>query len=406
MRSLLIVLLVAVSILSPGQFVYQEEGYNPIHTSAWYLQFAPDARSVGAGESGVASSPDLFSMFWNPAKFAFIEDRIGIAVSFSDYLWMNMMWKFNDKMDMSTGFNTFHASMKIKKRSALAFSFTYFDALNEITFTDEFGQELGTYKPYDLNLDVAYSLRLTSNFSAAVATRYIYSNLGMFQFNNGTEVKPAQSMAFDLAVYYQKPLELGSKEGEIRWGIDLSNIGMKMSYVEDVGDEEFLPANLRLGAGFTYKFDNRNSLSVQFDANKLQVPTTPYYLRDSLGHPVYDKNNNPVIEKGMDPDVSVVKGMVQSWYDAPGGFEEEIHEWAVAGGFEYRYKTFFSARSGIFYEHKIKGNRRYYTAGAGFKAGIFGMDLGLKFPIDRALKDDYISIFYLRTSIAIGIPKK
>ncbi len=402
MKSLLTIALLSVSLWSGAQNYWDDENYNPILTNVQYLQLVPDARSAGMGEAGVASSPDAFSMHWNPAKFAFLENKYGIAVSYSDYLWMNLMWKFNDKMDISTGFNTLHACMKIKEKSALAFSFTYFDAFGDITYTDEYGNELGTFKPLDLNLDLAYSYRFSNTFSAALAGRYIYSRMTQDQSIQAEGKGSASSVAFDLAVYYQQPLELGSRDGEIRWGVDVSNIGMKMAYFFYPEKKSFLPTNLRLGAGFTYYFDENNSLSFQFDANKLLVPTPPVYMRDEMGNPVYDEDGNPVVAEGMDPNVTVCKGMIQSWYDAPGGFKEEMHEWAVAGGFEYRYKTFFSARSGIFYEHKTKGNRRYYTAGAGFRVGIFGMDFGLILPLEEKISDSYVSIFYLRSSAAIS----
>jgi hypothetical protein len=226
-------MLLAFSLLLSGQFVYQEAGYNPIHTSVGYLQYAPDARSVGAGESGVASSPDLFSMFWNPAKFAFIEDRFGIAVSFSDYLWMKSMWNWNDDMSARTGFNTLHSFYRIAERSTLAFSFTYYNALDEITLIDEIGNTLGTYAPLDINLDAGYSFRFSNTFAGGLTARYIYSDFMKDQYINGVHIKAAQSVAFDLAVYYEKPVVLGSKDGKFSWGINLSNLGMKMSYFEN-----------------------------------------------------------------------------------------------------------------------------------------------------------------------------
>ncbi len=404
MRSFLITLLMAVSLLSSGQYYYMDGDNNPIRTAVDYLLIALDARSVGTGESGGASSPDIFSMYWNPAKYAFFEDRFGIAVSFSNYPWMNEMYWFNKDLELSIGFNALHGCWKINDRSALASSFTYYKAFTDVTFTDEFGNQLGTFEPYDLNVDLAYSYRFSDNLSAALAGRYIFSKMIQGQFVQGAETKNASAVAFDMAVYYRKPLSLGSKEGELRLGAGISNIGNKISYVFDADNKRFIPTNLRLGAGFTYRFSEDHSLSCQLDANKLLVPTPPIYMVDSFGLPVYDDEGDLVIAEGMDPNVSVFRGMIQSWYDAPGGLEEEWHEWAFGGGFEYRYKTIFSGRTGIFYENKTKGYRRFFTAGAGFKAGVFEMDMGVKVPIDRAIKDDYFSIFYLRSSIAISVP--
>ena len=379
-----------------------------IRTTAQYLQFVPDARAIGMGQVGAASSPDVHSMHWNPAKYAFLENRFGIGVSYSDVLWMN--WARNKSLgdgdfDLSTGFIVMHSYFSFQERHTLAFSLKSF-SWREITLTDEFGNELGTYTPYEMSVDVAYSYRFSPSFSAALATRYIHSNLTQGQFVQGQDTYIGRSVAFDMAVYYQKPLELGSRDGEIRWGVDISNIGMKMSYIEDDEDKNFLPTNFRIGAGFTCFLDENNSLSIQIDANKLLVPTPPVYLRDSMGVPVYDDDGKPVIAEGKNPNVSVCRGMVQSWYDAPGGFQEELHEWMIAGGLEYRFKTIFSLRSGVLYENKTKGNRQFFTFGGGFGLGPFSMNLGLQVPLNRKLTDDYISIIYLRTSLAINISGK
>jgi len=218
MKSLLIAALLVISLGTAAQY---RQG-NPIRTTADYLQLSPDARSVGMGECGAASSADVFSMHWNPAKFPFSEDKWGIAASYSDYLWMKEFWKFNGEMEWYIGMNTLHGFWNINERSALASSFTYFNPFGEIMFADEFGNELGVYNPYDINFDVSYSYRFTDNLSAAMAARYIYSRLvssGQYIQNPG-EDKNAQSVACDLAVYYQKPLTLGSGEGEVRWGVD------------------------------------------------------------------------------------------------------------------------------------------------------------------------------------------
>ena len=295
MKTLPVLFLMAFSLGSYAQSYWYSDDYNPIRKAADYLQFAPDARSVGTGESGSASSPDIFSMYWNPAKYAFFEDRFGIAVSFSNYPWMKEMYMFSKDLDWTIGYDALHGCWKISDRSAVAFSFTYYKAFSDVTYLDEYGNELGTFDPYDLNVDLAYSYRISDVFSAAVAARYIRSKFfPSGEFIQGVKAKNGNSFACDLAVYYQKPLSLGSGEGELRLGAGISNIGNKMSFLESDNNKLFIPTNLRFGAGFTYRLSDDHSLSCQLDANKLLVPTPPLYLRDSLGQPVYDDNGNPV----------------------------------------------------------------------------------------------------------------
>lgn len=407
MKWFIFLFLLAMSFGSAAQNYWHDDDYHPIYTAFNYLCMAPDARSTGLGDAGVASSPDMHSMYWNPAKYSFMEDRSGIAVSFSDYLWMKEMWKFNNDISLNIGFNTLQAYYKLNKRLALATSFTYFRHFDDIYYTDEFGNDLGIFKPLDINVDLACSYKFTNTLSAALATRYIYSRLAQTQFVQGGEIINVQSVAFDLAVYYEQPVDLGPEGGVIRIGADISNIGNKVSYAEDTEHKQFIPTNLRVGAGFKYNFSENHSLAFQLDANKLLVPTPPIYERDTMtGGPVYDEEGNWVIAEGMDPNVSVFRGMIQSWYDAPGGFREELHEWAFGGGFEYRYKTILALRSGLFYEHKTKGERRYFTTGAGFKFKNFGLDLGINIPIDIPITDSYLAVFYLRTSISVYIPGK
>lgn len=404
MKWFIILCLLVISSWSAAQSYWNDDDNNPIFTSVSYLLMAPDARSTGLGDAGVASAPDIHSMYWNPAKYSFLEERSGISVSYSDYLWMKEMWKFNDDISLNIGFNTLQAYYKLNERLALATSFTYFRLFDEIIYTDAFGNDLGIFKPLDINVDLACSYKFTNTLSAALATRYIFSRLAQSQFVQGGEIINMQSVAFDLAVYYEQPVDFGQEEGVLRIGAQISNIGNKMSYKEDAEHKSFIPTNLRFGAGFTYTFSEKHSLAFQMDANKLLVPTPPVYERDSItGGPVYDDEGNWVIADGMDPNVSVFRGMIQSWYDAPGGFREEMREWAFGGGFEYRYKTILALRSGLFYEHKTKGGRRYFTTGIGCKVKFFGLDLGINIPMDIPITDSYLAIFYLRTSISFDV---
>jgi hypothetical protein len=350
-----------------------QDGSRVITTAVPFLIIAPDARSGGMGEVGVASDPDAQSMHWNPAKYAFIDKKFGFALSYSP--WLRAL--VNDiNLAYLTGF------YKIDDRQAVAASLLYF-SLGDITFTDEFGGDLGTYKPNEFSLDATYSRKFSEVISGAVAARFIYSNLTQGQFVQGAETSPGTSIAADVAVYYHKEVDLGSMGSEVSWGINLSNIGNKISYSKTATKKDFIPTNLRIGGNLKMNFDDYNSLSVLLDFNKLQVPTPPIYQRDSLGNPVYDAQNNPVIEKGMDPNVNTVQGMIQSWYDAPYGLSEEMREWAIAFGLEYWYAKQFALRGGFFYEDKEKGNRKFFTVGAGLRYSVFGLDLSYLIPLEQ-----------------------
>jgi hypothetical protein len=371
-----IILIFLVLSSSIGQNVDKwagQDGSRVITTAVPFLIIGPDARSGGMGEAGVASDPDANSMHWNPAKYAFMDKKFGFATSYSP--WLRAL--VNDiNLAYLSGF------YKIDDRQAVAMSLLYF-SLGDITFTDEFGENLGTYKPNEFSIDATYSRKFSENISGAVAARFIYSNLTQGQFVQGAETSPGTSIAADAAVYYKKEVDLGKMGGEISWGVNLSNIGNKISYSKTATKKDFIPTNLRLGGGIKMLFDDYNTLAVLVDFNKLQVPTPPIYERDSLGNPVYDAENNPVIYKGMDPNVSPVAGIIQSWYDAPNGFSEEMAEWAIATGLEYWYAEQFSLRAGFFYEDASKGNRKFFTVGAGLRYSVFGLDLSYLIPVEQ-----------------------
>jgi len=376
-RGFFIVLLAFASMLLVQSQSYNDlagqEGSRVITTAVPFQIIAPDARSGGMGEAGVASDPDANSMHWNPAKYAFIDKKFGFSMSYSP--WLRTL--VNDiNLAYLSGF------YKIDDRQAVAATLLYF-SLGDITFTDEFGENLGTYNPNEFSFDATYSRKFSEVISGAVAARFIYSNLTAGQFVQGAETSAGTSIAADVAVYYHKEIDLGNMGSEISWGINLSNIGNKISYSKTAVKRDFIPTNLRLGAALKMNFDDYNSLSVLLDFNKLQVPTPPIYLRDSSGNPVYDAENNPVISKGMDPNVNTVQGIIQSWYDAPYGFSEEMREWAIAFGVEYWYAKQFALRTGFFYEDKTKGNRKFFTVGAGLRYSVFGLDLSYLIPMEQ-----------------------
>lgn len=372
-----------------------------INPAVPFLLLAPDSRGTAIGTIGAASKPDVFSMHWNPAKYTFCENNFGVAVSYTPWYWLKI--KDYDPLDLSIGFDAINLYFKINDRMAISTSMVYFST-GGVRFFDEYGGDVGTYQPVEFYNDVSFSYRINEVWSVGLANRLIYSDLTRGQYIHGAKTSPGVSLAADISTYYQKSISLGKMEGEIAWGINISNIGSKISYTETAIKEDFIPTNLKAGIGFTTKFNSSNSLTVLADFNKLLVPTPPVYLRDSLGIPVYNENGDPVIYKGMDPNVSVLKGMIQSWYDAPYGFKEEMQEWSFGIGAEYWFKNMISARSGIYYENKDKGNRRYLTAGLGFRLSYFGFDIAMLLPFEETA----VEAFNMRSSIIfqIGNPKK
>ena len=340
---------------------------NTITTAVPFLIIAPDARAGGMGDIGVASSPDANSMHWNPAKYGFIKKDFGISVSYSP--WLRKL--VNDiNLAYLTGYK------KINDRQVVAMSLRYF-SLGSITFTDNTGNETNHYKPNEFSIDAAYAFRFTNTISGAIAFRYIYSNLTGGGVINNLNTKAGQSGAADVSLYYEKPIEMKKLSSSIAVGLNISNIGAKISYTDNL-DRDFIPTNLRLGVGYNLNIDKVNTMSFLVDFNKLLVPTRPTYFVDS-----FDNAGNRVIDKGKDPDVGIVRGMIQSFYDAPGGFGEEVKEINYSLGLEYWYAKQFSIRAGYFNESKTKGNRKYVTFGAGLRYSIFGLDFSYLLPVTQ-----------------------
>jgi hypothetical protein len=339
---------------------------NTVTTAVPFLMISPDGRAGGMGDAGVSSSPDANSMHWNPAKYAFIEKKSGFAVSYTP--WLKALVNY-----MCSGYLSGYT--KIKKDQFLAGSLRYF-SLGSITFTDASGNVIRDFKPNEFALDVCYSRKLSETFSGGFALRYIHSNL-----TGGTEVqgtgntKAGNSVAADISVYYQKEVEIGSKDAIFSSGLNISNIGAKISYSE-TGTKNFLPTNLRLGPSLKLNLNEYNTLGFSLDFNKLLVPTPPIYDQDSA-------TGEDIIIFGEDPDVSVATGIFQSFSDAPNGFSEELQEVNIGFGMEYVYDNQFAFRGGYFYENKNKGNRQYFTLGAGLRYNVFGLDLAYLIPTDQ-----------------------
>jgi len=340
---------------------------NTITTAVPFLIIAPDARAGGMGDVGVSSSPDGASMHWNSAKFAFIENDMGFSVSYSP--WLRALVS-----DINLAY--IGGYKRIDDKQTIGFSMLYF-SLGDITFTDIQGEVIGNYKPNEFSIDVAYARKLGPVWSGAVAARYIHSNLTQGQYVAGAATHAGNTAAADVAFYYRKPINMKGMAGaRINAGFIISNIGAKISYSDDNTEKDFIPTNLRFGPSLDLDFDEFNSISFMIDINKLLVPTPPIYDKDTATGIDY-------IVAGYDNNVGVVKGMYQSFYDAPGGFEEELREYSFGVAVEYWYDKQFSVRTGYFYENKYKGNRQFFTLGAGLRYNVFGLDFSYLIPTDQ-----------------------
>ena len=342
---------------------------NTITTAVPFLMIAPDARAGAMGDAGVSSSPDINSMHWNPAKYAFMEQDFGLALNYTPWL-RSLVPDIN--LSYLTGYR------RLDDLQTVAFSMKYF-TLGDINYTDQLGNSLGTFRPNEFSLDAAYIRQLGQHLSGAVAARFIYSDLTQGQDAAGMETQAGISYAADVAVYYQRPLEWNTPT-QFAAGVNISNMGNKITYTDDV-NADFIPINLRFGPSLTFELDDYNSLALMVDFNKLLVPTPPVYERDENGQIVFGDDGEPVIAEGRDPNRSVVAGMLGSFSDAPGGFSEELQEFTISAGAEYWYDEQFAIRAGYFHEHENKGNRKYFTVGLGLKYNVFGLDFSYVIPV-------------------------
>jgi hypothetical protein len=360
MKKVTFATLIFLVVLSGNTTLYSQDDLNPIQTVVPFLTIAPDSRAGGMGDAGVATSPDVYSMHWNPAKFAFINGNGGVGLSYTP-------WLRNLVPDINIAYLSGY--MRIDSKQVVSGSLIY-SSLGDVPFTDDFGNLERVFKPNEFALDAAYSRLFSEHFSGGLAFRFIYSNLTGGSYSGGAATKPGISFAADLSGLYKNNLSLFGKDGDWGFGFDFSNIGTKMTY-SDAQVADFIPMNLRVGSSASLLLDQRNKLTVTLDLNKLLVPTPPKY--DESG----------AIVDGMDPNVSVPVAIIHSFYDAPGGFKEEIHEIQYAAGLEYWYNEQFSIRGGYFHENPTKGNRQYFTVGAGFRINIFSLDFSYLIPTEQ-----------------------
>lgn len=348
----LLVFIVGAPTLTMSQPV-QSDGKrnNTIQTAAPFLLITPDARSGAMGDVGVAISPDANSMHWNPAKLAFIDNPTGLSASYTP-------WLRNLVPDVDLGYLSIYH--RLDDRNTIAGALRYF-SYGSIQLTDNSQKDIGVYSPNEFSIEGSFSRKFGDGFSLGTAIRYIRSSLSNGQFN-GQDIQPATALAADASAYFKTGTVMFGKDTELALGLNLSNIGTKMSY-SDGGSKSFLPANMKLGGATTFILDGLSRFTVALDLNKLMVPTSP--IRDSNGK----------IISGRDPDRSVPAGIFGSFNDAPGGFSEEFSEISYSLGTEYWYNKQFAIRSGYFYETPSKGDRRYFTVGAGLKYNVFNLDL-------------------------------
>ncbi len=347
--------------------------FNPVNTSVTSQSIAPDARAAGMGDVGAATDPDVNSQYWNPAKYPFNISRAGVSLNYTP--WLRQL--VND-MDLAYMAGYY----RIGDYSAVSGSLRYF-SLGEVIMGSSITADDGmTIKPYELSLDVAYSLMLSEKFSLAAGVRWIYSDL---TYDYSEDTSPGSAFAADIALYYQNYINLGSRECQLGLGMNISNIGSKISFGGD-DRSEFIPTNLRLGASLMVPIDEYNRFSIAADANKLLVPTYP---KINEGESTSDYEDRVQREYY---DVSSISGIFKSFSDAPGGFSEELQEIQWSVGAEYTYHDQFSVRAGYHHESENKGNRKYFTVGAGFRMSVFSLDAGYVIataksnPLDQTLR--------------------
>lgn len=344
--------------------------FNPVEHAVVSQTIAPDARSAGMGDVGAATDPDVNSQYWNPAKYPFCISRAGIALNYTP--WLRQL--VND-IDLAYVAGYY----RIGDYSAVSGSLRYF-SLGEVMTSD--ADDAMTVNPYEMSLDVAYSLMLSETFSIAAGIRWIYSDL---RYDYTEEASPASAFAADLAMYYNNYINLGSRECQLGIGLNLSNIGSKISYFGD-NRSQFLPANMRLGASLMVPIDEYNRFTIAADANKLLVPTVPVQEEGEDAASYQDR----VIREYS--DVGSISGIFKSFSDAPGGFKEELEEIQWSVGAEYVYHDQFSLRAGYHHESESKGNRKYFTVGGGFRMNVFSLDVGYVIstaqsnPLDQTLR--------------------
>ena len=340
--------------------------FNPVRTGVTSLSVAPDARAGGMGDVGAATDPDVHSQYWNPAKFPFTISRAGIAINYTPWL-----------RKLTTGIALLNAAgyVRLGDYQALSASLRYF-TLGEVE-----GGENITVRPYEMSFDAAYSRMLSEKFSAAVGLRYIYSDISGHYDDNSTA---GSAFAADIALYYNTYLMMGQRECQLSWGLNINNIGSKISYGDD--RSYFIPTNLRLGLSYMIPLNEYNRISISADANKLLVPSMPLQGSDETDEDYQERLDREYYNK------SSISGIFTSFGDSERGFKGEMEEIQWSIGAEYTYNDKFSLRAGYHHESNMQGNRKYATVGAGFRMNVMAIDAGYVIatsasnPLDQTLR--------------------
>lgn len=352
----------------------QDKDANPILTALPSLKIAPEARGGGMGDIGVATLPDVYSQHWNPAKYAFVPSRAGVGLSYTPWL-----SKLVD--DIALIYASGYYKFGYDSNQAISASIRYFK-IGEVPNTDEWGALRGTVNPYEMAIDIAYSRKLTETFSGAVALRYMRADYPSADDNSDSS--PGNAFAADIAGYNESYIMIGEVESLLGLGFNISNIGTKIS-TDGGRTNNFIPTNLRLGGSLTYPLDDYNTLAFNLDMNKLLVPTPPKQ-KEGESNLDFEKRRKEY------RDGSSIGGIFKSFGDAPGGFKEELKEITWSIGAEYTYNNQFSIRGGYFNEDKSKGNRKYFSFGAGLRLSSFQIDASYLIatensnPLDKTLR--------------------
>lgn len=345
----------------------EKDVFNPIVTSVISQSIAPDARAGGIGDVGAATDPDVNSQAWNPAKYPFCISRAGVAINYTP-------WLRSIVNDINLAYMAGY--YRLGDYQAISASVRYF-SLGSVSTSDD----MMTIKPYELGVDVAYSRMLSETFSAAVALRYMYSDMSG---HYDDQVTAGSAFAADIACYYNNYVMMGNRECQIAFGVNISNIGSKINYGEDYS--YFIPTNLRVGLNYMIPLNEFNRISFSADASKLLVPSQPIQNDDESDEDFQDRVQQEYY------DVSSISGIFKSFGDSPNGFKGELEEIQWSVGAEYTYNDKFTVRAGYHHESESQGNRKYFTFGAGFRMSVFSIDAGYVWstaasnPLDQTLR--------------------